>query len=146
MSQVSRRTLSKNVEKKMYSIFFNTLARLSNPSDIQDFILDLLGPTEQTMLAKRLAIAVLLVKGYQYGTIKDILKVSQETIARVNMMLNFRGKGYNIAIKRVLREEKLEDLFKVIGDSAVGILPESSVKRSLRRERKRTRKPKTALG
>jgi uncharacterized protein YerC len=146
MSQVSKRTLSKNVEKKMYSIFFNTLARLSNPLDIQDFILDLLGPAEQIMLAKRLAIAVLLVKGYQYGTIKDILKVSQETIARVNMMLTFRGKGYNIAIKRVLRGEKLEDLFKVIGDSAVEILPESSIKRSLRKERKRTRKPKTALG
>lgn len=146
MPQVSRRALSKDVEKKMYSMFFTTLAKLSKPSEIQDFILDLLGPVEQTMLAKRLAIAVLLVKGYQYGTIKDILKVSQETIARVNMMLNVRGKGYNIAIKRVLREEKLEDLFKVIGDSAVGILPESSVKRSLRRERKRTRKPKTALG
>jgi len=146
MSQVSRRTLSKNVEKKMYSIFFNTLARLSNPSDIQDFILDLLGPAEQTMLAKRFAIAVLLVKGYQYGTIKDILKVSQETIARVNMMLNFRGQGYNTAIKRVLKDENLENLSQAIEDGTISILPNSSLRKALKRNKQKTRKTKTALG
>ncbi len=146
MSQVSRRTLSKNVEKKMYSIFFNTLARLSKPSDIQDFILDLLGPAEQTMLAKRFAIAVLLVKGYQYGTIKDILKVSQETIARVNMMLNFRGQGYNTAIKRVLKDENLENLSQAIEDGTISILPNSSLRKALKRNKQKTRKTKTALG
>ena len=145
MTQVSRRTLSKNVEKKMYSIFFNTLARLSNPSDIQNFILDLLGPAEQTMLAKRLAIAVLLAKGYQYETIKDILKVSQETIARVNLTLNYRGAGYNAAIKRILRDEKIEDLSKVLEDSAIEILPRSTIKRGLMNHRK-ARKLKSSLG
>lgn len=136
MPQVSRRLLSKDVEKKMYSIFFTTLAKLSKPSEIQDLILDLLGPVEQTMLAKRLAIAVFLVKGYQYETIKDVLKVSQETIARVNMMLNFRGKGYNAAVKRILRDENIENFLKKIEDTSISILPRSTIKSVLQKHQK----------
>lgn len=136
MPQVSRRSLSKDVEKKMYSMFFTTLAKLSKPSEIQDLILDLLGPVEQTMLAKRLAIAVLLVKGYQYETIKDILKVSQETIARVNMMLNFRGKGYNAAVKRILRDENIENFLKKIEDTSISMLPRSTIKSVLQKHQK----------
>lgn len=146
MTQVSRRILSKNVEHKMFSIFFITLAKLSSPDDIKDFILDLLGPVEQTMLAKRLAIAVLLAKGYQYSTIKDVLKVSQGTIARVNMILNYQGKGYNLVVKRILRDASFDNLSKIIEDAAIRILPSSSIKSVLKKQRKSTRKPETALG
>src|SRR5579864_5286067 len=98
MPQVSRRTLSKPIEKKMFAIFFKSLARLSNPLEIEQFLFDLLGPVERTMLAKRLAIAVLLAKGYRYESIKEALKVSQETIARVAMSLTYKGEGYNMVV------------------------------------------------
>ncbi len=146
MSQVSRRTLSKDIEKKLFEIFFKSLARLSNPSDIEKFLGDLLGPVERTMLAKRLAIAFLLAKGYQYETIKDILKVSQETIARVNIALNYQGDGYQMVIQKILRDEKLGEVFNTIEDVTIAVLPNSSTKRMLERERKTTRKPKTSLG
>ena len=146
MSQVSRKTLSKSTENKIFSIFFKSLARLSNPSDIQKFLLDLLGPAEQIMLAKRLAIAILLAKGYRYESIKGILKVSQETIARVNMTLNYRGHGYNMIVKKILLDEKLENIFENIEDTAISILPISSVKRILVNDRKSNRKFKTPLG
>lgn len=146
MAQVSKRLLSKNVEQKMFSIFFTALAQLSKPSDIRDFILDFLGPVEQKMLAKRLGIAVLLTKGYSYSTIKDILKVSQGTIARVNVILSYRGKGYSLAVKRILRDESFDNLSKIIEDATIKILPKSSIKSLLRRQRDSTGKPKTALG
>ena len=146
MPQVSRKPLPKNVEEKIFSVFFKSLARLSNPSDIQKFIFDLLRPVEQTMLAKRLAIAILLAKGYRYETIKEVLRVSQETIARVNLSLNYGGEGYGIVVKKALRDEKLNEIFEKIEDATIAILPMSSVKKSLIRERKETRKPKTALG
>ncbi len=146
MSQVSKRPLSNKVEQKLFEIFFKSLARLSNPSDIQQFLFDLLGPAERTMLAKRLAIALLLAKGYHYETIKDTLKVSQETIARVNIALNYQGEGYNLVIKKILREEKLENIFEKLEDVTIGLIPNSSVKRGMERNRKSTRKPKTALG
>ncbi len=146
MPQVSRRTLSVNVRNKIFSIFFKSFARLSNPLDIQKFLLDLLGPVEQTMLAKRLAIAILLSKGYQYDTIKEILKVSQETIARVNMTLNYRGEGYMMIIKKVLRDEKLEKIFQDLEIKAIDILPDSSIRRVLIQDSRSNRKPKRPLG
>lgn len=146
MPQVSKRTLSKNVQKKMFSILFKSLARLSDPSDIQKLLFDLLGPVEQTMLAKRLAIAILLAKGYQYETIKNILKVSQETIARVNITLNYQGEGYKMVVGKALRDEKLENLFEKIENTVIEIMPPSGLKKSLLEERKTSRKPKTSLG
>ncbi len=146
MPQVSRRTLSRDTEKKLFAIFFKSLARLSNPTDIEKFLGDLLGPVEKTMLAKRLAIALLLARGYQYETIKDILKVSQETIARVNIALHYKGEGYQMVIQKILRDEKLEEVFNKIEDTTIEILPNSSVKRVMERDRKANRKPKTALG
>ncbi len=145
MTQVSRRVLSKKVEEKMFSLFFKSLAQLSNPADIQKFLVDLLSPSEQTMLAKRLAIAILLIKGYQYETIKSILKVSQETIARVNMVLNYQGEGYKISVQKIITEEKINTFFEKIEDTAIEILPRSSLKLALTEHRKTARKPKTAL-
>ncbi len=100
------------------------------------------------MLAKRLAIAILLAKGYRYETIKSILKVSQETIARVNISLNYQGEGYEIVVKKVLRDEKIENLLEKAGNIGLSILPNSSLKRTLEttKRKEKVRKSKTSLG
>src|SRR5688572_15174215 len=118
MPQVSRKPLSKSTEKRMFEIFFKSLAKLSDPLDIEKLLYDLLGPVEKTMLAKRLAIALLLTKGYQYESIKSILHVSQETIARVNIALNHNGEGYMMVVKKLLKEERLKTLLENIEDTA----------------------------
>lgn len=146
MTQVSRRPLSESIRKKVFSIFFTALASLSTASDIKKFLFDLLSPTEQTMLAKRLSIAILLEKGYSYETIKDILSVSQETIARVNLALQYRGEGYKIVTRNALNDEKLEELLRKVTDVTIAILPTSSIKKALQRQKNATRKPKTPLG
>lgn len=112
MPQVSRKYLPKETEKKLFELFFKALANIKNPSDIEKFLFSLLGPSEKTMLAKRLGIALLLAKGYNYETIKDVLKVSQETIARVNGVLNYRSEGYEIVVRKALRDEQLGDFLR----------------------------------
>ena len=119
----------------MFALFFKSLAKLSSPAEIQKFLFDLLGPVERTMLAKRLAIALLLGKGYSYESIKNVLHVSQETIARVNIALNHQGEGYQMVIRRALRAEKIDDLFDKIEDATITLLPASSVKRVFVAER-----------
>lgn len=145
MPQVSRKPLPKAVENKIFSIFFASLARLSNPSDIEAFLFDFLGPVERTMLAKRLAIAILLAKGYSYDAIKSVLHVSQETIARVNISLNYGGKGYEKVVQQILRSEKINKLFEASEDILIKMVPYSSTKRTLIKYQK-TRKPRTPLG
>jgi len=112
MSQVSNKYLPKETEKKLFELFFKALANIGNPSDIEKFLFSLLSKTEKTMLAKRLGIALLLAKGYNYETIKDVLKVSQETIARVNSVLNYRSEGYEIVVRKALRDEQLGNFLK----------------------------------
>lgn len=146
MPQVSRRQLSKHVEQRLFTLFFKSFAKLSSPSEIQKFLYDLLSPTEQTMLAKRLAIALLLAKGYTYETIKDILKVSQETISRVNVALNYQGEGYRMVIQKAICDEKLGEILEKVEDVTVELLPMSSLKKSLQADKRNRRKPKTALG
>lgn len=146
MSQVSRKILPKDTQEKIFKIFFKSLARLHNPSEIQKLLFDLLGPVEQIMLAKRLAIALLLSRGYSYESIKGLLRVSQETIARVNISLNYGGEGYKMVINKIFRSERLEQIFENIEDVTIATFPASSVKKTWVRNRNKNRKIKTALG
>lgn len=139
MSQVSSKSLSKDTEEKLFSIFFSSFAKLSNSSDIQKFLFDLLSPTERTMLAKRLAIAYLLTKGYQYDTIKDTINVSQGTIARINFILTYQGRGYSVVLNQIFLDEKLQKILQKIEDTAIAILPLSGLKKGMEKDRKERR-------
>ena len=39
------------------------------------------------------------------------MKVSNETVSRVSMALNYRGEGYGIVIKKALQKEQFQELF-----------------------------------
>ncbi len=69
-----------------------------NLDDAAKLIEDLLSEAEAMRLAKRLRIAQLLIKKYTYAEIKAILRVSENTIARVNVWLKHSGQGYKKAI------------------------------------------------
>lgn len=95
----------------MYEVFEKTIASLTRAQDVKDFIADLLTATEKTMLAKRLAIAILLEKGYDYRKICQILKVSFGTINAVIKQKMIYGQGYKIAATQILRDEELAKVF-----------------------------------
>ena len=106
MSQVSRRVLSKEVQERIFEIFWQALASCSDQKTVATFLEDLLTPTEKVMLAKRVSIAFLLMKGYDYRSITETLKVSTPTIWTVNLWLKENGSGYKIALEKILRSEK----------------------------------------
>ena len=80
---------------------------------MQLFLQDILSPTEKIMIAKRLAIASLLSKNYDYEAIKNLLKVSQGTIAKVALTLKF-NKGYKIVIDKIQRSEAMKEFWQSI--------------------------------
>ncbi len=106
MTQVSRIPLSKDLENEMHSIFRKVILSLDQEQDVADFLDDILTPTEKIMLGKRLAIAILIEKGYDHRTIHSILHVSVTTVSSVHYWLKNRGTGYHKVISRILTDEK----------------------------------------
>lgn len=99
--------LSKEKQEKLLVVFCKALVELKTPEEAAHFLKDLLSRQEAEMLAKRIEIARLLIKGFTYGEIQKILKVSHGTIARVNQWLATSGEGYRLIVERV-KEEKSE--------------------------------------
>ena len=105
MSQVSKYPISKEIADRIFEIFLTTFTHLKDKGEADQFISDLLTPTEKIMLAKRLAIAFLLEKNYDYRAIQKILRVSTGTITTVNISRNLGSEGYKKVISKILKAE-----------------------------------------
>ena len=129
MSQVSRYPLSKDVYDRIFEIFLKTLINIKDKTEGASLISDFFTPTERIMFAKRLGIALLLEKDYDYQTIRSILKVSTGTIASVNLARKYGNQGYDKFIAKILRDEQIKTL---LGKIALGIVsvPASGTKGS----------------
>src|SRR3989344_3553182 len=126
MSQVSKYPISQAVAQRIFDVLIKSLIKISNTAEAQNLASDLFSPSEKIMLAKRLGIAFLLMKGYQYREIRNILKVSLATIASVSTSLNYGKNGYKAILEKIAREEKLEEFFMGIAEKILSIPAKSS--------------------
>lgn len=149
MSQVSKYPLKQEVFEKMFELLSKAIINSTNKEEVESLLEDLLTPTEKIMLAKRLAIAVLLTKGYPYETIREIIHVSTPTIAMVSLSLKYKGRGFKAFASQILKEEKNNEFWDKVEDLVLGAL--GSVKggkgwRYLREEiRRKKQSQKTPL-
>lgn len=142
MSQVSKRKVHHDIEEKMYETLWEAISQLKSRDDIQNFLNDLFSPVERQMITKRIAIAALLIKGYGYEAIQDLLKVSDTTVAKVSLILK-GSDGYKTVINKIARSEAsrafwqdLENLFYRLSSPHNTFAPESLVKYKLGHKRK----------
>ncbi len=103
--QISSQNLSKVETAKIQSQFVQLLADLGH-SDATTFFEDFFSETEKVVLAKRLAIAILLHKGKPYGEIAKSLNVSSATISAVAEMLI--KPGIVTALQKIQEDEWAE--------------------------------------
>lgn len=146
MSQVSKYPISKDVAERIFDIFIKTLIKIKDNASAQKLTDDLFTPTEKIMIAKRLSISFLLLKGYQYNDIKQLLRVSSPTIAAVGRSLRYGSGGYGIILESINKEEHLEKFFLEMGEKILSIparIPKGgSSWRYLREEVKKIRQDK----
>lgn len=121
MAQVSKRPLRKEIYDQIFGLLPRILTESYSRDEAIKLLNDLLTPTEKIVLAKRLAIALLLAKEYGYEQIKEILCVSMPTVAMVNSNLKYKGEGYRHFVNRVLREQKIKKLLEKIEDLVMGV-------------------------
>lgn len=98
MTQRSKQPLDREIESRMFELFWQSLTRLSSQQETAEFFGDILTATEKLMLVKRYFTAVLLAKGYPPTHVRQTLNVSFTTIATVSAWL----KNLKPATKKIL--------------------------------------------
>jgi len=115
---VSDQNLDPKVLKETLNLFYQVIADLKTPKETETFLEDLLSSGELITLAKRLAIAYRLKNNQGYEKIKNDLKISSATIAKIERQLK-NSPGFKIASEKINAErwaeeweKRLKNLFK----------------------------------
>jgi len=113
MTRVSDQKVKHNVLQQISSQLIGYVAGIKTEASAEQFLTELLSETEQIMLAKRLAIVVMLEWEYSFTQIEKTLKVSSQTIAR--LWKDKKEGKYSFVIERcgrkVRRRSTKENLF-----------------------------------
>lgn len=112
MPHLSRYKLSCEQIQTLAEYLVSASFLINNREGIRLFFDDLLTLTEKAMLGKRIMIALMLEKEYQYMDIKRMLKVSNGTIAWIHDRLQRDGKGLRLGLAKIERKEKIDQLLK----------------------------------
>ena len=110
MSQISKRKIEKNLENEVYDVFWSTIVKFTDKHESSLFFSDLFTPTERINFTKRLAISILLYKKYDWDTIKDLLKVSSGTIAKIATKI--KSNGFKIFFNKLEKDKKWRQFWK----------------------------------
>ncbi len=109
MPRVSRKILHPAVKAKIQELLLDCITRCRDQKTTADFIDDLLTDTEKVMIAKRIAVVLMILKGYPSLDIEETLKVSGQTIWTMRVWMTAKGKGYREMLEEVIeRDERLE--------------------------------------
>ena len=80
MSQVSSQYIDNKVKRKIERLFSYCIKQCRDDNTVAEFVDDLLTPTEKIMLAKRVAIALMILKKNTYEEIKNMLQPKIEDV------------------------------------------------------------------
>ncbi len=124
MPQISRQRLKPHIEASIQQGFYDFLQSINSKQESVGFISQLLTKTEQTMLAKRLAVIVLSQQGYSYAHIRAVVKVSQSTISSIQRNLHINANpAFNNILKKLLSQKTqknaLQTLLNTITNSPI---------------------------
>ncbi|MBI2443321.1 MAG: helix-turn-helix domain-containing protein [Candidatus Levybacteria bacterium] len=111
---VSRFKLKKHDEEQLIRSLDVVLTKLSKEEELSGFLSSLLSPTERLMLAKRLAIIVLLKEGFSQVDISRALHITRETVSRMQLLHEAKGEGYELALKKLDEEKSMLELKKLL--------------------------------
>jgi uncharacterized protein YerC len=118
MSQVSKIKLDKKTEQDLLHNFDLVLSNIKKDSEMYYFLNSLLTKTERVMLAKRLAIVVLLKEGVSQRSISGALGVTQSTVSRMDIFLDARGAGYEVALRKLAADKAFLEFKEILMELA----------------------------
>lgn len=147
MPHVSHKKLNKKIYQKIGDQFIEFVLELKSSGDAKSFLTNLLTKTERIMLAKRLAVICMLIRGYSFEAIQQVLQVSPSTVDRFWKIILQYPNSFSLIRSRIEMKSKLKfGFWKVLGDLLEKLLfIEKGSKRKINIMRK-TRIRKSYLG
>lgn len=117
MAKFDPYSLSLKERNKVLNEFYSLVSSLRTRGQIINFFKDLLTPSEAVMLARRIQIAKMLLRGDNYEEIKRKLKVGADTIIRVQRWLKGGFGGYIKSLEKVIKREEAREEVKAMRDA-----------------------------
>jgi uncharacterized protein YerC len=115
MVQISKQKIPDKILVRIYQLFFEVFLKSRSKDDFMALTDDIFTPTEKIMIAKRIGIIYLLIKGVRQDEISQALKVSSSTVATYSLHFYKLNSKIVEVIKDLLLREKtlgfLEDVF-----------------------------------
>ena len=96
MPHVSKYKLEKDILNTILKDLYTVLVRIEKKKHAGHFLDSILTPTEKIMIAKRLAIALMLLEEYPFRIIGKTLKVSEATVSTIKERLDRDGEGFEM--------------------------------------------------
>ncbi len=114
MTRISRFRLKDDIYERIYDLFCDVLMHNKRKKDFKDLLSDLLTPTEQIMIAKRVALLFLLQRNLPQNLIAKKLRLSPSTVSYW-ALLKSKTNGINRTLSRIGKQKEiislLEDVF-----------------------------------
>ena len=114
MPHVSKQKLDKETLNQISERLITIIIKLQNKDEAVAFLEDLLTKTERIMLAKRLAITIMLERGYPFQVISRSLKVSEATISVMRDRIDRGGRGFKNILEKLEKDRSIEKLLKIL--------------------------------
>lgn len=114
MTQVSRFLIRPDVWDRIFNLFIDTFAGLTDKKKLSAFVDSFFTPTEKIMFAKRLAASVMLAKGQDYRSICRVLRISPMSVSRMSVHLKYANDGLSPVINDVLKKDSAKIMWEEI--------------------------------
>ena len=124
MTRVSKYYVDKQVLEEIDAALRWLVSKINSEKITNLFIGDFFTDEERLMLAKRLFVGYLIVKGLDYKEIVSLLKVSPATVRQAKEWLKRRA-GYREIVKMLFKHQKELEFDKKLEKIAKRIWPQS---------------------
>ncbi|EKD80164.1 MAG: hypothetical protein ACD_40C00191G0007 [uncultured bacterium] len=126
MSQVSKYKLNDKIYDKIFSLFPQFLYRMTSKGNQNLLVEAFFTNTEKIVIAKRVAIAFMLVKGYKYDQIVNKIKVSHGTVAKISDSLKTHSGLITKEFESIAKEDAFVEFLNAIEYQVSKLLPPKS--------------------
>lgn len=113
MARLSNTPLDKKTYRQILDTLDLVLGKLKR-EEVRQFLFSLLGKSERIMVAKRFTAILLLKQGLRMTDIARALKLTIGTVRRLNMTMQIKNEGFDLAFRKVSQEKMKEEIKQIL--------------------------------